>query len=370
MNTTTSDTKEAEELQSGYKKLASQIWIKSLGYTLFFLFIFLFGSIIILGSIALYKTNQFRTAANLSWSELKEIATKTLKQEPIAKGVRKNILLLGSDEISNREDHPVFTDSMMLLSIDLNSGKIYTLPIPRDLWSEEYKTKINALYIYGQERDLEKPEKFPQDVISQLADLEINNSIVLTLNQLAQMIDLVGGVDIEIKESFIDNKFPRTNADISSKNEEELYETVSFEKGKERMSGERALKYIRSRHSEGDEGTDLARSERQQQVISSLISQLSSANTLKNMRTLGKLYVFYQNNFDQYLSSIELTNIIRTLIPQRNNIEFSGQSLSIYPDENTGVITHPNTKNYNNQWVYIIRDELKFKEEVKNKLNL
>jgi len=370
MTETISDSKQIDKIQADYKKLPSKIWLKTIGFTLVFLFILVIGTIATFCSIALYKTNQFRIAAKLDWKELSNIITQTLERKPISKYDRKNILLLGTDELSNRENHPVFTDTMMLLSIDLNSGKIYTLAIPRDLWLDDYKTKINALYIYGKDRYPEKPELFPQTIVSGLTGVEIHHSVIMSLDQLSQIIDLIGGVNIEIQESFTDDQFPRTDADISSNNPEELYETISFEKGDEKMSGARALKYIRSRHAQGQEGNDLARSRRQQQVISALVSQLSNFNTLKNTSTLGQLYFFYQTNFNKYLDTIELASTIKTLIPQRNNIEFSAQSLSIYPEDKMGVLTHPATKDYDDQWVYIVRDELKLKEEIKNKLNL
>ena len=50
-------------------------------------------------------------------------------------------------------------------------------------------------------------------------------------------------------------------------------ETVVFTEGEETMTGEQALKYMRSRKSGSDQGTDLARGQRQQQVLEALVKR-------------------------------------------------------------------------------------------------
>jgi len=54
------------------------------------------------------------------------------------------------------------------------------------------------------------------------------------------------------------------------------YQTIMFEKGLRHMDGKRALMYVRSRHAEGEEGTDFARGRRQQDVIVAVKTKIIS----------------------------------------------------------------------------------------------
>jgi hypothetical protein len=61
------------------------------------------------------------------------------------------------------------------------------------------------------------------------------------------------------------------------------YETLTFNKGVQKMDGATALKFVRSRHAEGVEGTDIAREARQQKVIDAVKNKLSDKNTYKKI---------------------------------------------------------------------------------------
>ena len=49
------------------------------------------------------------------------------------------------------------------------------------------------------------------------------------------------------------------------------------------MNGDRALKYVRSRHAEGNEGSDFARGRRQQEVLLALKDKLLSKEIYLNL---------------------------------------------------------------------------------------
>ena len=50
------------------------------------------------------------------------------------------------------------------------------------------------------------------------------------------------------------------------------------------MNGNRALQYVRSRHAEGNEGSDFARSKRQQDVLVALKAKLTDPQVLLSQR--------------------------------------------------------------------------------------
>ena len=64
------------------------------------------------------------------------------------------------------------------------------------------------------------------------------------------------------------------------------------------MDGETALKYVRSRKGTNDEGTDFARSRRQQRVIMAIKNKMLSLETLIDLPKLKDLYDAYSDNVD------------------------------------------------------------------------
>ncbi len=321
------------------------------------------------------KYDQFLSAADLDHDQFVKLFKKARQQETnqiLGKNNQLTLMVLGIDTLSQREGSSPLTDTLLLTQIDLDQAVITTISLPRDLWSEAYQTKINALYTYGFNRFPGNPEKFPTMVLEKWTQQEIDRTIIISLEQLGQLIDLVGGIEIEVEQGFSDPKFPRTDVDVTQVSDpDKLYETVKFEKGQELMSGQRALKYIRSRHSQDDAGTDLARNSRQQQVINSLISKLSRAKIYWQQPALaGKLLNYYQENFDQYFATSDLMAIGFELGPNLAQLKFKAYTLPVYPDNKDGIIVHPEpAPEYQDQWIYLLKDKDEFASFIQDKLN-
>jgi len=343
--------------------------------TILFTFIFLFTFFLItLVAGALYGFSQFKiftNTANITTNQFKKTLQQGWQTSLISENGKVNFLLLGVDSLKTRGNSLPLTDTMMLISLDTKSGKITTLPLPRDLYSDQYQTKINALYVYGLEKNPQNPEKFSQQVISEMTNLKIHHTLVLSMDQVSEIINLLSGIEVDVEKGFVDNEFPNPNVDVTKeKDPAKLYMSVEFKPGKEVMNGQRALQYIRSRHSEDlQAGTDDARSKRQQQVINSLISKLKQQDVIFNPTTLGLLYRYYLDNFDQYFPMTQIVSLAKTSYQVRNNIEFISQHLTIFPDDLQGIIYHPPTKQTKNLWVYSIKDPAKFPEQIKSLLN-
>ncbi len=353
-----------------------KLLLKTAVLTLIFLFMLIAITVIGAGWFTWQKWQQFSDSSQVNFSELKNTIT-TGWHEPITQTNNyKNFLILGTDSLESRGDAPPLTDSIIIVSLNLNNGQVKMLSLPRDLWIDQYQTKINTLLAYGQDRNPDRPDELSRSTIAELTGLPIHHTIVLKIEQVSSLIDLLGGVEVEIQAGFIDDQFPRPDVDIKTEHDPaKLYQRVEFVKGREVMNGERALQYMRSRHSQNDQGTDDARAIRQQQVISALINQLKTGHVLTDPTKLGHLYRFYLDNFNQFLPVTQLLAVGKQLWPIRSQIasglKLESQQLSIYPSDPDGLITHPKTNlaRYQNQWVYIIRDKTKFQTEIKSKLN-
>lgn len=344
--------------------------LKSTLLSLGFVIIFLLLTAIGLGIFAYTKFSTFLDIAGLSYSEAKTLITEGIKAEPKNTNGKTTFLVLGIDSVANKEGAPPLTDTILLLSIDYSSGELNGVSLPRDLWSEEYQTKINALYYYGQDRYPQNPEQFPSEVISALTTVPIDYTIVFSLNSITELVEILDGVAIQIPTSFIDTEFPREDINIETTTDEaQLYEVVEFTQGTEIMTPDRVTKYIRSRHSQGDAGTDIDRASRQQLVLSSLIQKLTSKEVLTDPVKLGLLYKWYETYLSAYLPPTDTIALGYQLFPSRNSIEFSSNSLGIYPAVPSGSLEHRPPAQTNNQWTYTIRNQQLFQNEIYDKLS-
>lgn len=322
------------------------------------------------------KTNKFiktfAESANVSKEEVLDTISLSIDQfqsnyQNIAELPKKyNFLLLGTDKLSGRDGDPELTDTILFLQADFNSGKIKTLTFPRDLYLDDYQTKINALYFYGHNRYPENPSQFPKEIIEQLSEQKIDHVIVLGIEDLEKLIAIVGEIEINVPTSFTDSTFPVPGVDVSVVTDPKiLYEEISFNQGLQKMDSSTALKYMRSRYSEGDEGTDEARAYRQQLVLESLFAKLLS---MRDPQKLGQLYRFYLDYFEPNLplkNIVQIGTVFIDYLSQKDaQMTFEKHQLSIFPENESGVIYNPPLWQSKQQWVYKIKNQRKFTESI------
>lgn len=190
---------------------------------------------------------------------------------------RTNFLLLGV--AGGDHEGKDLTDTIIFASLDAHTGDTALISIPRDLWVPSIRAKINTAYHYGEKRQpggggylLAKSST--SEVIGQPVDFVI----LIDFSGFAKAVDAVGGVDIQVDNSFTDTKFPIPGKETDPC-EPCRYETITFTAGLQHMDGVTALKFVRSRQAEGDEGTDFARSKRQEKLISAFKQKIVSTPT-------------------------------------------------------------------------------------------
>lgn len=268
---------------------------------------------------------------------------------------RTNFLIMGIR--GEGSDSPDLTDTLLVVSYSHPDKQVSLVSIPRDLWVSSLKTKINAVYHYGQFKDENGGGiKLTQSAILETLGLPIHYSVVINFTIFREAIDLIGGVDVNVANTFTDNQFPiegKENAlPVGSR-----YESITFTAGPNHMDGTTALKFVRSRHAEGDEGTDIDRDRRQQLVISALKQKVFTFHFLTDRNKLTALY--------KLLKSRLYTNITQDLYPSLARLAFDSYRqpqktvvLSYTPDEHGVTILEnpPNSNTYLYQWVLIAKD--------------
>ena len=126
------------------------------------------------------------------------------------------------------------------------------------------------------------------------------------------------------------------------------YEHLHFESGPLHLDGATALKFARSRHAVGEEGTDFARSTRQEQVIVAFKNKLLSSSTLLSLSTLQSLFGNLQNSLVTDMNNLEIGAFIRIFLDYSKG-DTPSRSLDL-----TGLFVSPkSTAPYSGQWVLI-----------------
>lgn len=328
-------------------------------------------SLVILTALIFYNLNSVaQTADTTPFSVIAQGLSGWLRPVTQTNG-HQNILLLGIDSLSTRGNAPPLTDTMILVSLNVNSGKVTLLSLPRDIWLENHQSRINTLYAQGQRQNPTHPTELVTQELSTLTGVPIHYTLVISLDTLAELIDVLGGVEITVQDSFSDSRFPRSDVDVTVvKDPALLYETVSFEAGPQVISGERALKFIRSRKSLSREGGDEARTARQQLVIQAVIHRLQSLDPIRDRYLLAQLYDMYSHYFAPYLPVTEAIATAKVILPKITQVSFQGESLTQFPADPKGVLYHPPESTMNGAWVYRVRNQEAFQNEVKDKLQL
>lgn len=200
---------------------------------------------------------------------------------------RINFLLLGMNGSGGVDKD--LTDTIIFASLNINQGKAILLSIPRDIWIEEIKAKINASYHYG---GIDLAKKTLSEVLGQ----PIHYYAVLNFDSFEKIIDFLGGIEIDVERTFDDLKYPVAGMEKDLCNGDKFlkcrYEALHFEAGIQTMDGKTALKFVRSRNASGVEGNDFARSARQQKVLLAIKNKLTNPDFFKdseNVLEFGKL---------------------------------------------------------------------------------
>ena len=273
---------------------------------------------------------------------------------------RTNILILGRGGAAH--EAPDLTDTMIVLSIRLKDKQISSVSIPRDIWINSMKAKINSAYFYGEKKQPGGGLILARDAVFQITDLPVHYAVLVDFDGFKKAIDLVGGVEVEVKRGFTDEKYPIEDKGQGLRAEGQgaavsgqptpvpVYETVKFEAGWQHMGGDTALRFARSRYSaDPEEGSDFARSKRQQQILVALASKIKQKETALNADRIKQLRQIFDDYTETDLGDDEMLALGRIGIGI--NLQGIGQiALDEGTKEQPGLLMNPPTAKYG-QWV-------------------
>lgn len=233
---------------------------------------------------------------------------------------RVNVLMLGSDAGVGREG--IRTDSMVVASIDTRTGRTVLISLPRNLENAPLprhsplrklypsgifgkptclraindpadQCMLNAIWMEVDQYVADHPdayggEKVPgrdevRAVIGEILGLKIHHTVVIDLKGFRQLVDAMGGVEINVKLSGYGTKLPIGG-------EADGYGHITgvagyFEPGVQHLDGYHALWYARTRAADDD----YFRQQRQRCVLRALVQQANPASMVTKYAEVAKI---------------------------------------------------------------------------------
>ena len=296
-----------------------------------------------------------------------------LKKE---KGGGVNILLLGIG--GGAHEGPELTDTIIFTNLNIEKKTVNLISIPRDVWVPQLKAKINKAYSNGQEKEKQGmllSKATAQRVLGQ----QIDYVVVLDFKGFIKLVDYLGGIDVAVLNTLDDYNYPLDGKEVDScdKTAEEIekfsatasaeidfwnfyscrYTHLHVDKGLVHMDGKQALSFVRSRHAEGSEGTDFARSARQQQVISAIRQKILSLGIILNPLKIIGIYNILSSNIDTNIQTYEFDDFIK-VAQKMQGAKIQNNLIDVGDDnqKRSGLLVHPEiSKMQNFEWVLIPR---------------
>lgn len=181
-----------------------------------------------------------------------------------------SIVLYGVDSQSGQLEESNRSDSIIVVSLERETKKVRMLSIYRDTYiyvDEEYGyTKITHAYSYG-------GPKTAINTLNKNFDLNITDFVTVNFKILADCIDELGGVTVDVQQSALSdlNKYipnmNKLNGGASG---------LIYNAGSQTLDGNQATAYARIRKNSGG---DYKRAERQRAILSAMFDKLKSNPT-------------------------------------------------------------------------------------------
>lgn len=245
---------------------------------------------------------------------LVESADKTLKGED---GDRINILLLGMGGKNHQGGY--LTDTIMLASLELSSKKVALLSIPRDLTipmenngSSQFGgtgwRKINNVNAYAEAKNPGSGGLAVSQAISDVLSIPIDYYVRIDFVGFKKIVDQLGGIKVYVENTINDYSYPVMGME-KAEPYEDRFEHLYIAKGWHEMDGDLALKYARSRHTPGIEGSDFSRARRQQKMLQAVKDKTFSINLLFKPTAIINIIGAMEEHFSTNLKTWEIIKL-------------------------------------------------------------
>lgn len=237
-----------------------KVWQKTIIGFLMFILLVLIGAV----AVGAVFYNDAKKVADSAYEPI-ERGTPSLRKEALdySNSEPFSVLLLGidTDEVRGSQTEGR-SDSIMVATINPQKKQTTLVSIPRDTYTELVgngtSDKLNHAYAYG-------GVAMAMSSVENLLDIPIDHYALVNMDGMTDLIDEVGGVDIDNHLAF-------------------EYEGANFPLGKIHLEGWQAVKYSRMRYD--DPEGDYGRQKRQRIVLEALFHELASIDNISNYKNL------------------------------------------------------------------------------------
>jgi len=218
------------------------------------------------------------------------------------KGSTFNVLLLGFDRSAAREEQMSLfrPDTIMIAAVDFSSRKVSLVSIPRDSYvsinGSDTFDKINHSYMYGYYRRAEGEDRHQGGLETAIRTIEdfiggipIHAYLIVDMDGAKEIVDAVGGVVIDV-ENDVRSNYGRGDILVAA--------------GRQRLDGAAFMQFVRSRAD--NLGGERGRTQRQQEALIALFSQLLSA---RGLISLPAFYRAVDTNIETSLNTLQLLTL-------------------------------------------------------------
>ena len=208
------------------------------------------------------------------------------------KGYR-NIALFGVDSRKGKLGKGSRSDTVMIASINQDTGDVKLVSVYRDTYLDntngEYRKATECYFYGGPTRSI--------SMLNKNLDLDIQDYVTVDFNVVADVVDAIGGVEIDVQQDEIQwlNGYQTEGSQVTGK---EIVEVTQA--GPQTLNGLQTLSYCRIRYTTGD---DYKRTERQRTVLNKILEKVKTM-------PVTTLVGIVNDMFDHISTSLTLTEII------------------------------------------------------------
>ncbi len=281
---------------------------------------------------------------------------------------RINIALYGYG--GSGHDGAYLSDSIMVISIQphpTGPPTVSEVSIPRDWFvnipiggGKTVAGKINEAYEIGYAgvpvaspvySGMYGGGELADNELSQLLGIPIKYFVGVDFQAFKDAVDAVGGITVNVPDTFTDYQYPAGECAQGNCG----YMTIHFNQGLQHMNGTQALEFARSRHSlDNNEGSDFARSRRQELIVEALKKQVVSLGGLGNLPDLlnamgnnvvTNLSIGDIESLYSLVKNVHTSGVVRFDIDNRNflytcNYPVSCDEYALFADDKSGTWLH------------------------------
>ena len=215
------------------------------------------------------------------------------EKEPEVANSYTNIAFYGVDSSEGQLTIDAHSDALMVASINDKTKDVKLVSVYRDTYLDntngEYRKATECYFYGGPTRSI--------SMLNKNLDLDIQDYVTVDFNVVADVVDAIGGVEIDVQQDEIQwlNGYQTEGSQVTGK---EIVEVTQA--GPQTLNGLQTLSYCRIRYTTGD---DYKRTERQRTVLNKILEKVKTM-------PVTTLVGIVNDKFDHISTSLTLTEII------------------------------------------------------------